>query len=81
MNTPQKTGSAFQRVGKTPPQARALLNRLRLLRAAQARDAKPTAPMRAMYREAFGLLNEQNPQTSYVAIRLHINRLLNPRRA
>ena len=81
MNRTQKTAGDFRRVGKPPRPARALLNKLRTLQRAQGRDDKPTPVMRKMYREAFALLREENPRTSYIAIRLHINHHINARRA
>jgi hypothetical protein len=76
----EKAGD-FRRVGRIPRPARALLNRLRTLRGAQRPYDTPTPPMRKMYREAFALLREENPRTSYVAIQSHINHHINARRA
>ena len=62
----------FNQVTTTTPKAQTLLDALRALRAAQGRHDNPTQAMRLTYREAFHLLREANPATSYVAIRSHI---------
>ena len=62
----------FSQVTTTTPKAKALLKALRALRAAQGRHDSPTQAMRLTYREAFRVLREANPATSYAAIRSHI---------